>query len=428
MAQLQVPAVAQSVDGYWNEVDRDLYNRLPYWLQEENVKRRKNSAVYSRLVGKTSWKPNMGDTMKAVRKEPSPHVRQTAVPVALSVAAQKDVYGVNEASKTEVLRHQKHESNVFNFIPSFQDFMRDHITAAKDDINDKQIRFDDLFIRTYIEQKAPRVFLPGRAAGETIDAPTGFMTGIYKSTAWIQGQIAELLLSGNGSLTIRGALRALNVLEDQLRVPAFSGGGLPAENQGYNGDKFVLVTSGEWWGSLLDDNDVNESKSNNLDLLFGPFKGSLHGRLTTIFDTMPHRYGLDGTEYPPEIIDGDSASDTYGETFPNPNYYNPLVSPIELAYLVGGDGGGYRSIGVGAPPSEFSGKSMSAQKYRSLNWNGEIKLTDDIILQYPSGVIDTNKYGEYLQMISYAVHGIIGIQTRNILPIFHVRKGAVGHI
>jgi hypothetical protein len=51
-------------------------------------------------------------------------------------------------------------------------------------------------------------------------------------------------------------------------------------------------------------------------------------------------------------------------------------------------------------------------------------MTDNILINYGGGVLDTNKYGEFLQLIADTTLGIIPNTARNIFPIFYRRNVA----
>lgn len=63
---------------------------------------------------------------------------------------------------------------------------------------------------------------------------------------------------------------------------------------------------------------------------------------------------------------------------------------------------------------------MSAGKFHKLRWNGEIRMTDDVLTNY-GGQIDTNKYGEFVQFICDTTLGIISNTVRHCIPIIYRR-------
>jgi hypothetical protein len=101
-----------------------------------------------------------------------------------------------------------------------------------------------------------------------------------------------------------------------------------------------------------------------------------------------------------------------------------------VAFLVGADA--FKTIAVGPPPKEFASKNMSAKKFYSMKWNGEVTLTDQFLIPNTpdtstgalegTGTQDLNVYGDYLKFISQAVFGGIPGDARHCLPIFYRRR------
>ena len=100
-------------------------------------------------------------------------------------------------------------------------------------------------IRPNHATNAPNVWISNNAAGELVMAPqgTGNDAGTNgKTTAWL---VAMLNLVGNpGYLSFEQLNKALTTMENDLRVPPFSGSDQGKDNVGM-ADKFVLVCSTE---------------------------------------------------------------------------------------------------------------------------------------------------------------------------------------
>jgi hypothetical protein len=437
MPLTSIPAIDASVCSGWTEQQVDLYNKLPYHLAKMQVDYRSYWATWSKFLGSRKWSRNMGDTLKAVSKEPSPHLRQTANPALLSAAPKKDVIDVRERTATAQVRRQRFESLNLNFVPDFQDFLTDHVEAAGKDILEKQTRFEDLFYRTQIFQQSPKAWINGRAAGELIAAPTAATTettaagvttiaGVTgKSTAWIQAQIAAL--GAAPGLGFEAINRVLTAAENDERIRPFTGSDVAKNDEGLSG-KFGLVCSTELFNSFTFDPYLQANKNCNLDVVNGRFKGSLFGRITCIMEDLPFRFTENGTFVAPETRILDPNADNYGESVPNPLYtgLDDDSSPYEWAFLVGAEG--WERIDVGPPPSAFSGNGMP-KGFGKMFWNGEIMITKNLLVPCPTddnaNAVELNTYGEYLKFISQAVFGVLGKQKRNIIPILFKRKRGV---
>jgi hypothetical protein len=179
---------------------------------------------------------------------------------------------------------------------------------------------------------------------------------------------------------------------------------------------------------LTYDPDVQTLKSINLDLLFNDFKGSLFGTVTVKILKYPIRYSLTnindpnanllytaGAPIPPEIFDS-----TDNKWKPNPYYTSLVTADCEINWLLGDS---YcKTIKVGPPPKEFATVNMSAQKFYSMKWNGEIRLTDQVLITNPDGSIELNAYGENLKFISKLTHGYLVGERRYAFPILVLRS------
>lgn len=427
----QLPAINQNIASGWTENQRDLYNFMPYWLANMQVKRKEYFATWSKLTGRIKWQPNMGEILKAVRKEPSPVMRQHAFPNELSAAPVKDVMDVREMVATASLKHHDFESPIFNFYPSFRDFMKDHVQVHGEDITDKQIIFNDMFIRSVVFHNSPFMYLCNKADGEVINAPVGNgsndgSTG--KTTAFLQAQMP--LVGNPGNLSLLSINLATTIFAEDIGQPAWAGG-TNNENASKSGlqDKYLLVTSAEAYNQFTFDPWMLAHKSVDLNVITQGFKGDLFGRVTCRLERYPLRMAADGTFPAPEIrVIGDAkngtanASDPYNtnESIPNPAY---VSAPFEFAFLCGQQG--YDSIEVGPPPKEFANNGMP-EGFGKMQWNGELVLTKNILIQAKDAdgnlVYDTNAYGKFLKFISECVYGCLPRQRRAVLPIMFKRR------
>jgi hypothetical protein len=421
-----IPAIDANITAAWTEQQIDLYNKLDFYLAKMQVERRKTWSTWARFFGKVKWTPNMGDTMRSVTKEPSPHLRQFAFPNPITQAPRKDVLDVRERRTDEVVYRHRFESPIMNFLPSFRDFMNDHVKSHGNDIMEKQERFEDVFYRGRVFHNSPKVWVTGRAAGEVVDAPmgTGNINGTDgKTSAWLQAMVAQL--GAEGSVSMLQLNKMLTVVDNDLRIPAHSGPNLPAENKGMQ-DRYALVASSELFNQLQIDPFLLENKNQTLDVIGNRFYGPLFNRISLIIEDMPLRMRADGTFPAPEAREVNPNAYNTGESTPNPTYTNldaATGSPYEWAFLVGGQG--YDVIDVGPPPSEFAGNGMP-KGFGKMFWNGEVQITKNINIPVIQDDGTTawvpNQYGEYLQMISQVTYGMRARQKRNVIPILFKRK------
>ena len=167
----------------------------------------------------------------------------------------------------------------------------------------------------------------------------------------------------------------------------------------------------------------------DLNLLFQDFRGLLFGTVTTKITPYPIRFSpvnivdaagnvlwTAGNPIDPEIFDA-----TDNKWKPNPYYTSLNSAPYEVNWLMGD---GYaRTIKVGPPPKEFANQSISAQKFYKMQWNGEIRLTDQVFIYDNNGnIVDFNSYGEQLKFQSKLTFGYLPGEVRNVFPIIRRRS------
>jgi len=452
----------------WTTEDVNKYNKLPFWLAMNEVRRYPYWKTWDTLFGSIKWKANMGALIRGIRPEPSPVIKGFAFPANMTDEPNKNVIETKEFAIEARLKIHRFESKQFSFVPSFQDFRDNQVKYAHDDIIHQIAVFNEQFIRTWAFAKAKNLMVvnaavaggpdnqfqiladaqatdPTNAAVDTNATGSYSTTGFYqralatgKTDAWLAARMAEVGTAFNGFLTLKALLDACAYLDNDLDAPTFEGvQNTPRDNDLVKG-KYVLITSKEAWRNFVLDPTTNDLKALNLDLLFDGFRGSLFGMLTCKAERYPLRASnltisnvAVGVFPDPQIevaaaLDSDSGvSNDYtgSKTRPNPKYTKIAVdgtgSAFEFAFLMGADA--WKTLTVGPPPSQFTSKKMDAEKFYSLNWNGEIRLTDQVILKYSDGTYDLNKYGTKLQLISQLALGCIPGEINNYLTILHRR-------
>jgi len=201
----------------------------------------------------------------------------------------------------------------------------------------------------------------------------------------------------------------------------------PGENETMKG-KWLLVGESTIYDGLAFDSHVLNFKDYAMNLINSMFRGVISGNISFMEERYPLLFNVDssGNVTFPEPEIEEALGETYPngntngyETVPNPDYVNAAYG---IAFWMGYQP--YETIKVGPPPGEFASGTIKMGKFHSLNWNGEVRITDDVLVNYGSGNLDTNKYGEYLQLICDTVLGILQNTTRHCLPIIYRRTKA----
>lgn len=425
-----MPAFYDQPSIFGNAVVEDVnrFNQLPFYLVHNEVQQFPVWNELDQLYGKIDWETNQGNTMKGVTPQRSPVGRSFFFPVEIaSGVANKDVYQVTESAETATVKVHKYESFQFNFMPSFTAFWETYLQFANKDIVEKIAISNNQFIETQMWYNASYVFFAGTGLLGGVPIAMGTSAGNAansKTNAWL---VTNTLANAIQSLTLRNVYRAVMNLQDDLAAPPFEKvRNMPKDNEGIKG-RYVALISSEAFMNWTYDPDVQTLKSINLDLLFNDFKGSLFGTLTVKIKKYPIRYGVQDIKDGAGVVIWAAGSPIDPEIFdpidqkwkPNP-YYTSLVSaPYELGWLLADS---YcKTIKVGPPPKEFATTNMSAQKFYSMKWNGEVRLTDQVLITNPNNTVELNKYGENLQFISKLTHGYLVGERRYAFPLAYKR-------
>ena len=133
-----MPIIDVHICSGWTEQDINLTIGCLTTLQRCKLKSVRSTLFWNKLTGKKKWIPNQGQTMRGVRKEPSPRLRQEAYPNEISQAPRKDVMDVREVTVDTVVKRQRFESPNMSFVGSFWEFFYDNVDGKGKDIMEKQ--------------------------------------------------------------------------------------------------------------------------------------------------------------------------------------------------------------------------------------------------------------------------------------------------
>ena len=426
---MTLPGIDQTICGDWTEQQVDLYNKLDFYLLEAQTQYRKHWTVFDKLFNSIQWKPNMGPTMRRVMTEPTPIMRQEAIPNLLSEVPKTDVISTRERSADSKPRWQDFVSPNFYFLPSFQDFMK-HIDDNMENVNKQMTVFEDIFYRTMIFHWAPYVYVMGVGL---VAAPAGNPTTTGtggKTNAWLQAQIEAMSAAGPGTLTFSELYKAFNAFETEVGATPFEGTGKPGADSNPLNQRFCLVQSSESWNNFVDDPWLKENRPINMNIVTDAFKGDIFGRIRSRLERFPIRYAIDGdfspSQHAPEIIEENPDAPDYGRTKPYYKYARVSESPIEVAFLVGGAAADI--IKTGPPPSEWV-RDLDQGAATKMNWNGKAYLTKEFLTKCKNvdgtEVYEANSFGRYLRIQGTLTVGISMINMHNVLPIIYKRRVAV---
>lgn len=414
--------------GLWDQQDVNRFNRLPVWMAEQQVKALPFWGRWQSFLGTIKWEANMGDVLQGVISEMPPVTKQKHLPRNITETPLKTVVSHFERSNTARVKRHLFESPLFHFLPSFRDFRKKQVAFAGKALNKIVAVGNDSFLRWQVLQQSKRVMVVQSTDGNFIqNAPAGEATDTTepKDSAWF-ANMATKVGNTSGFLDFKTICAARELARRDLGMVPWDGvPATPGENATMDG-KWLLVGEPAIYDGLGFDEHILNYKDYAMNLINSKFRGVIQGNINFMEERYPLFFNVanDGTVTFPEPELEDALGDTYPngnangyETIPNPTYVNATYG---VAFLMGNQP--YEALKIGPPPSEFASGSIKMGKFHSLNWNGEVRITDDVLVNYGSGNLDTNKYGEYLQLICDTVLGIIPNTPRHCMPIIYRRS------
>lgn len=425
----QIPALDQILCNVWPELPTNLYQKYDFYLVKAEAEMRKKKQTWANLItDKVNWTPNMATTMRAVMVEDAPVMRQEARPNYITSDPLEDIFMVRERIAEARLQWQDFTSPYFQFLPSFQDFMKGNLVPTRQTIEKQVSIYEDLFLRTFVWDNSPNVYFAGLGM---VQAPTGLAADgtSNKTAAWLQGQLQNA--PQNNYLTYQEAYNAASVFTQEVGATPYSGTGFAKGDNEAIDEKYVLVCSNEAWMQFANDPWVKENRVLTYDIVNSSFKGPLFGTvLGRIESTPPLRYAVDANMSPsvvaPEVTELNAEAPDYGRTKPNLAYAQVDESPIEVAWLLGGKS--YKRLNAGPPPELFAGSASDPSKIAGMQWNGQVYPTRNFLIpcKDASGNVQykMNDRGRYMKFMASLILGALPLHPFNIMPIvFRRRRG-----
>ncbi len=414
MNQIDLPRCAQ----LWTEQERDLYNRLPIYMAKVQVEWMQYYGRWAKMLKGINWEPNMGFTMRGVGKRPSPILTSQVLPNAMSTLPKKNVVEAREVKEDTILYRQDFESNLMHFLPNFVDFLNDSVDFTNKDLVEKQTVYTDQFYRTAIFHGSPKVWCAGAVDPmKPVNYWASPTIALSKDAAALQALIAQV----TKPLDFAELSKIATALYSNEDVVPFSGKVLSDGTDGSQlKHKYCLITATEVWDYLTQhDPYFKNNRPIATDMVTDSVFGSLFGRWTTMFEKYEMRIADDGSVPAPQVLEDNPNAYNYGEPVPNPLW---VQARFGVAFACGDES--YRSVKIGPPPREWTGMSM--KEFSRLDWNGKVDITKNVMVpclnEAGATVLDTNKRGEYVQLISSLALGIAPVRRRNIVPIIYLRQ------
>lgn len=403
----------------WTEQDRNLFNKLPVWMAKQQVEHLRWFGRWEKMLKVVPWQANMGNLMQGVRKERSPILRAQAFPNPMNITPKRDVLEVRELSEFGKLYKQDFESQLMHFLPSFTDFLTDHVEATNKDITEKVSVYKDLFYRTSIFHATPYIWVCGAPSGEEMQAAPFWTNGDIaesKNAGFLQAMIAKCTTT----LTLPNIQKLGIVMYNDVGIPPYSGKQLPDGTDGAAlKHKYLLMLASEAWDGFVFDPYLQDNRYLDLNIITECFQGSLYGRWTTMHERFELRVAADGTIPAPETLEVNPAAYNVGEVIPNPDYVN---AEFAFAFAFGAEA--FKAMRVGPPPADW--RNMTMKQFANLDWNGKVEMTQNVHIpcldENNARTMENNKRGEYLQLLAAISLGILPINRRYVVPILYKRQ------
>ena len=439
MAITQLPALDANPYDRWPVQDQDEYHRLPYWLVQNTIQRRREWLTWPKLFTKKSWKPNAGEIMTSLQIEPAPIRRTSFYPALIGSRANIDVVNFGEREVQARLHRHKWASPHYSFYPSFADFVADKFAPAADSLERIKMHAEEAFYRTIAFQKAPWVWICGYGA---VPAPSSITEvtsdNVPKSDNWILAHLAKCgtnTLSetggykgpnGDGTLSFQELWAAQSFFRTVMGATPYSGSGLPSGMSSALNEKVCLLTDQRQWDQFVDDPWVRENRPLDMNIINGSLKGDFWGRVTSMLENYGWRWKAavdDGAQsltwLEPEEVETNADHVLYKRTGPGKAYN------ADATHMLSGLFGGKFAeiIDAGPPPMQFARKTGSYVT-GPMQWNGQIWQTD----QFTVPGIDAagnevtelaSTWGEYRRLQAQTTYGMLIKDHFNYLPILH---------
>lgn len=421
--------------------DLDQFMRLPVWVAKQQTVMLPIWGRWQSKYGKINWEPKKGDILQGVLQEHSPITRQLFTPRDITKAPLQSISDTTERYNFARVKRHVYGSKNFSFLRDFRDFRDKQLAFAVKDLS-RQIGIGyDLFNRWQAVNLTPSLHIVGDTTGDELVAnvpfgPANEGVAAPKGTSFWANMIGRIGSADGGWLNFRRICNLRNIMND-YGVPPWEDmpSAAPKENEIMKG-KWLLTGEDAIYDSLDMDPHILNYKDYARDLLNSRFRGVISGNITFMSERFSMRFNSDGTLPDPEIWEDGlplnaeqqeaspytpTGNGTNQQVVPNPAYRK---APAGLASFEGYQP--FETIKIGPPPEDFrSGNKMSKQTFFNMNWNGEVKIIDPLILQYQvedQVKIIANELGEYRKLIADTVMGIIANTPRNLLLVLYRRN------